>query len=140
MDFEYRFETDIAGAEPLPAPEPEEQPDAFARMVELLRRASGYDPAAEDETRDDVAAGRTRRWVSRTILFATLTLLVLNAVSLHSWATPLPPGWGSETLRELAAAWDTRLAMLGLDRPRQAIHDEPHSGIAKDLPDPPGAR
>ncbi len=139
MDFEYRFDDQIAAAEPLPPVETEE-PDAFARMVELLRRASGYDPAADDEIHDDVAAGRTRRWVSRTILFATLTLLVLNAVSLHSWATTLPPGWGSETIRELADTWDRRLSMLGLDQPRKAIHDEYESWKRKDLPDPPSAR
>ena len=130
MDFEYRFQDEIAAAEPLPAPEPE-PPDAFARMVELLRRASGYDPGADDEAHDDLAAGRTRRWISRTILFATITLLVLNAVSLHSWATTLPPGWGSETIRELADTWNSRLAMLGLDRPRKAIHDQYESWKGK---------
>ena len=123
MDFQYRFQDDIAAAEPAPAPEPE-PPDAFARMVEILRRASGYDPGADDEAHDEVAAGRTRRWISRTILFATLTLLVLNAVSLHSWATTLSPGWGSETIRQLADTWDQRLSMLGLDRPRKTIHDQ----------------
>ena len=128
MDFEYRFQDEIAAAEPLPEPEP---PDAFARMVELLRRASGYDPGADDEAHDDLAAGRTRRWISRTILFATLTLLVLNAVSLHSWATTLPPGWGSETIRQIADTWNSRLAMLGLDQPRKAIHDQYESWKGK---------
>ena len=128
MDFEYRFQDEIAAAEPLPEPEP---PDAFARMVELLRRASGYDPGADDEAHDDLAAGRTRRWISRTILFATLTLLVLNAVSLHSWATTLPPGWGSETIRQIADTWDQRLSMLGLDRPRKALHDQYESWKGK---------
>ena len=128
MDFEYRFQDEIAKAEPPPEPEP---PDAFARMVELLRRASGYDPGADDEAHDDLAAGRTRRWISRTILFATITLLVLNAVSLHSWATTLPPGWGSETVRELADTWNSRLTMLGLDRPRKALHDQYESWKGK---------
>jgi hypothetical protein len=131
MDFEYRFDDEIAAAQPLPPPELEE-PDAFARMVEGLRRASGYDPGAEDEAHDELAAGRTRRWISRTILFATLTLLVLNAASLHSWATTLPPGWATETVRELVDTWNDRLAMLGLDQPRKAIHREYESWKGKD--------
>ena len=122
MNFEYRFEEEIAAAEPAPVSSGPE-PDAFERMVANLRRMSGYDPGAEDEEHDEVAAGRTRRWISRTILFATLTLLILNAQSLHSWATTLPPGWGSETIRELADTWNDRLSMLGLNQPRQAIHD-----------------
>ena len=124
MDFEYRFEEQIAAAEPASPGPPAHEPDAFERMVERLRRMSGYDPGAEDEAHDELAAGRTRRWISRTILFATLTLLILNAASLHSWATTLPPGWGSETVRELVDTWNDRLAMLGLDQPRKAIHDE----------------
>ena len=132
MDFEYRFEDEIAAAEPAPAHEP----DAFERMVAALRRMSGYDPGAEDEAHDALAAARTRRWISRTILFATLTLLVLNAQSLHSWATTLPPGWGSETVRELADIWNDRLAMIGLDRPRKAIHDEYESWKGSQSPPP----
>ena len=128
MDFEYRFDDEIAAAEPLPAAEP---PDAFERMVGGLRRASGYDPGADDEAHDEVAAGRTRRWVSRTILFATITLAILNAASLHSWATTLEPGWGTETIRELVDTWNDRLAMLGLDQPRKAIHQQYESWKGK---------
>ncbi len=120
MNMDYRFEDEIAAAEPAPTTEP---PDAFARMVEILRRASGYDPGAEDEAHDELAAGRTHRWVGRVVLYAALTLLIFNAVSLHSWATTLPPGWASETVLELADTWNDRLSMLGLDRPRKAIRD-----------------
>ena len=130
MSTNYRFEDEIAAAEPAPTPAPE-PPDAFARMVDGLRRASGYDPGAEDEEHDELAAARTRRWISRTILFATITLAVLNAASLHSWATTLPPGWATETVRELADTWNDRLAMLGLDQPRKAIHDQYESWKGK---------
>ena len=37
MNTDYRFEDEIAAAEPIP---PHEPPDAFARMVNALRRAS----------------------------------------------------------------------------------------------------
>lgn len=121
MNLDYRFEDEIAAAEPLA---PEHEPDAFERMVAGLRRASGYDPGAEDEEHDELAAGRTRRWISRTILFAMLTLLILNAQSLHSWATTLPPGWASETVREIVDTWNDRLSMIGADQPRKAIHDQ----------------
>jgi len=121
MDLDYRFDDQIASAEPVAAAEP---PDAFERMVGGLRRMSGYDPGADDEAHDELSAGRTRRWISRTILFATLTLLVLNGASLHSWATTLPPGWATETVRELVDTWNDRMSMIGLDRPRKAIHDE----------------
>jgi hypothetical protein len=121
MDFEYRFEDEIAAAEPAP---PAHTPDAFERMVARLRWMSGYDPGAEDEEHDELAAGRTRRWIARAILFSTITLLLLNAQSLHVWATTLPPGWRSETIRELADTWNDRLALLGLDQPRKAIHDQ----------------
>jgi hypothetical protein len=132
MDFEYRFEDEIAAAKPAAAaPATAEETDAFARMVGGLRKISGYDPGAEDEVHDELAAGRTRRWISRTILFATLTLAVLNAQSLHSWATTLQPGWATETIRELADTWNSRLAMLGLDQPRKAIHDEYESWKGK---------
>jgi hypothetical protein len=124
MDFEYRFQDEIAAAEPVAQAPPADERDAFERMVARLRWMSGYDPGAEDEEHDELAAGRTRRWISRTILFATITLLILNAQSLHSWATTLPPGWGSETIRELADTWNDRLKMLGLDQPRNAIHDQ----------------
>ena len=136
MGIEYRFDEEIAAAEPVPPPPPAEEHDAFARMVEFLRHASGYDPGAEDEAHDDLAAARTRRWISRTILFAALTLLVLNAASLHSWATTLPAGWGSETIRELADTWSDRLAMLGLDRPRKTIHDQYEGWKGKGAPQP----
>ena len=128
MNLDYRFEEEIAAAEPVASAH---EPDAFERMVAGLRRASGYDPGAEDEEHDELAAGRTRRWISRAILFATITLALLNAQSLHSWATTLPPGWGSETVRELVDTWNDRLSMIGLDRPRKAIHDEYESWKGK---------
>jgi hypothetical protein len=115
------FESEIAAAEPVPPPAHE--PDAFERMVGVLRGASGYDPDGDDEETDELAAGRTRRWAGRVVLFATITLALLNVQSVRTWSETLPPGWGSETVRQLADVWDQRTALLGLDEPRKAIHD-----------------
>ena len=45
-------------------------------------------------------------------------------MALHSWATTLPPGWTTETVREIVDTWNDRLAMLGADQPRKAIHQQ----------------
>ncbi len=116
----FRFDT-VAKTEPRDAPGG--GPDAFARMIAFARRASGYDPGGQDEPTDELAARRTRRWAVRTVLFATLTLALLNAESLRSWATTLPPTWGSQTIRALADVWSTRTAAAGLDAPRKTLHD-----------------
>lgn len=101
----------------------EEPPDAFARMVAVLRHLTGYDPGAEDEAHDEVAADRTRRWAGRVVLVAAALLLVLNASSLRSWALTLEPSWGAETLRRLTEVWSERTAAAGLDGPRRAVRD-----------------
>jgi hypothetical protein len=67
-------------------------------------------------------AARTLGWTSRTILFAAITLLVLNARSIETWASTLPPQWGSETLRLVSAEWAERTKAIGLDEPRRRVH------------------
>ncbi len=96
--------------------------DAFARMVALARQVTGYDPGAEDEPEDELAAARTRRWAGRTVACAALVLLLFNAPSIRSWAGTLPPGWGAETARRLADVWTDRTGAAGLDQPRRSIH------------------
>ena len=81
----------------------------------------GFEP--ETPAHDDLEAHRARGWTTRTVIMATLVLALLNAHSLQSWATTLPPDWGGETIRALADAWYTRTADAGLDTPRAAIHD-----------------
>ena len=105
---------------------PEEEtaePDAFERMVAAAREVSGYNPGAEDEEHDELAAGRTIRWAGRAILVATLLLAVLNAESIRSWATTLSPNWTSETISMVADVWAKRTAQAGLDAPRRSVHD-----------------
>jgi hypothetical protein len=97
------------------------EPDTFARMVEWLRRISGYDPGAEAEETDELAAARTQRWAGRSILFATVLLALLNAPSIRSWASTLDPSQPSEIIRKLADVWTDSMAQAGLEEPRRAI-------------------
>ncbi len=72
---------------------------------------------------DDGLGARDRRWTSRIIVFATLFLLVFNAVSIQNWSRQQPPGWGTETVRRLSDVWAEQIAQTGADRPRQMVHD-----------------
>lgn len=72
---------------------------------------------------DDGLGARDRRWTSRIIVFATLFLLIFNAVSPQTWSRQQPPGWGTETVRRLSDVWAEQIAQTGADRPRQWVHD-----------------
>lgn len=81
----------------------------------------GFEPEAPPH--DNVEASRAKGWTTRTLIVTTLALALLNAHSLQSWATTLPPDWGGETIRAMAEAWYGRMVDAGLDQPRAAIHD-----------------
>lgn len=121
-DDEFFSRTGGAELEPAASP-PEPQPDGFERLVAVARQVTGYDPAAEDEAHDELAAGRTRRWAGRTIFFATLMLAFLNAASIKSWASTLSPSWADDTVALMANLWSDRTSRIGLDRPRDAVAD-----------------
>ncbi len=97
------------------------EPDSFARMVDWLRKFSGYDPGAEDEEEDELAAARTQRWAGRSILFATILLAFFNAPSIKSWASTLDPSQPSEIVRKLAGDWDDSMQQAGFEEPRRAV-------------------
>jgi len=86
-----------------------------------LAEAAGF--AFGEPTDEDIIADHARRWTSRAILVATLLLAVLNSPSIQTWATTLPPTWGSQTVDDLAEVWTGRLEQLGLDQPRSVVHD-----------------
>ena len=67
-------------------------------------------------------ADRALGWTSRTILIATLLMLVFNARALQNWTSTLPPAWGTETLRLVASEWAGRLQDAGFDEPRRRAH------------------
>ena len=72
---------------------------------------------------EEGVAARDRRWTSRTIVVATVFLLIFNAVSIQNWSRQQAPGWVTTTVRRLADVWAEQIAQLGADQPRQAVRD-----------------
>ena len=110
---------------------PEDQPPAATPVASqawrerppMIRLAEAAGFAFGEPTDEDIIADHARRWTSRAILVATLVLAALNSPSIQTWATTLPPTWGSQTVDDLAEVWTGRLEQLGLDQPRSVIHD-----------------
>lgn len=86
--------------------------------MEAISRFTGLTPEAWVPV--EVQAERSRRWATRTLVFATLFLALCNARAIRSWASTLPPDWGGVTARALSQVWGERMAAAGLDRPRSA--------------------
>jgi hypothetical protein len=139
----YPFDTD-----------PDRQPPSFAPFVfdepapplaepEMLEEDDGewprpwrllFTPPPEGEEIDrgeEIVAARDQRWTGRAVIVATIALAVLNAASLTSWASSLPPNWSTETIRAVANVWAGRLADLGLDQPRAIIRKDYEAQKAK---------
>ncbi len=72
---------------------------------------------------DEGVAARDRRWTSRTILTATVFLLIFNAVSPLNWARQQPPGWLPQTVERLSEVWTEQLAVFGVDMPRRGLRE-----------------
>jgi hypothetical protein len=102
-----------------PFPEPEEPPAEERRPWRLTFLAPWEEP--EVDRIEELAAARDERWTGRTIIMVALALAVFNAASITSWASTLPPNWGTETIRLVARVWNDRLAQLGLDQPRTTV-------------------
>lgn len=62
------------------------------------------------------------RWLSTVVATATLTLALLNAHAIRSWAYQLPPGAWSERAVLVAEAWHGALGRAGLNRPFVTMH------------------
>ena len=72
---------------------------------------------------DEGVAARDRRWTSRTVLMTAAFLMVFNAVSPLNWARQQPPGWIAGTVEQLSEVWVARLAVFGVDQPRQGLRE-----------------
>lgn len=79
-------------------------------------------PPGEPPDEEGLAA-RDRRWTSRTIVVATVFLLVFNVASVENWTRQQAPGWVTTTVGRLADVWGEQTALLGADRPRQTLRD-----------------
>ena len=86
-------------------------------LVALGRFAFPPSPPLDDEG----VAARERRWTSRTILTATVFLLVFNAVSPLNWSRQQPPGWLPQTVERLSTVWVDQLAVMRVDDPREGL-------------------
>src|ERR1700750_2981643 len=93
--------------------------EAGSDRLAKVSRFTGLKP--EGYVPIEIQAERSRRWTTRTLLAATLVLALLNARSVQSWASTLPPTWTSVTVRELPEVWSGRRAAAGLDEPRAGL-------------------
>lgn len=79
-------------------------------------------PPGEPPDDEDLAA-RDRRWTSRSLVVATVFLLVFNGVSIQNWSSQQAPDWMTTTVRRLADVWTEQMALLGADQPREAVRE-----------------
>lgn len=77
---------------------------------------------------DEGLAARDRRWTSRVLLVAAAFLLIFNIGSVQNWARQQPPGWVTTTVKRLADVWSEQTAILGADRPREAVRSAYEAG------------
>ncbi len=73
---------------------------------------------------DEGMAARDRRWTSRTIVVATVFLLIFNTASVQNWSRQQAPGWVTTTVHRLADVWAEQMGELGADQPRQVVRDQ----------------
>ncbi len=74
----------------------------------------------------DTKAGRAadrsgKAWAGTVIAVMLMVLAATNMISVERWAASQPPGWATETVRQIADLWDDRMAEAGLTAPREAL-------------------
>ncbi|WP_262423311.1 hypothetical protein [Brevundimonas denitrificans] len=116
-----------ADAHDLPTREP--------RLKTLGRYAFPPEPPLDEEGE----AARDRRWTSRTVIFATLFLLVFNSVSIQSWARQQEPGWITATVQQLSDVWTAQISQLGADQPREGVREAYETARDQRFPGQPDA-
>jgi len=90
-----------------------------------------------DPPDDEGVAARDRRWTSRIIVVAAAFLLIFNAMSIQNWSRQQAPGWVNTTVRRMADVWTEQIALLGTDRPRQAVREGYEAARDADWAGPP---
>lgn len=94
-------------------------PTRESRLAALGRFAFPPAPPLDDEG----VAARDRRWTSRTIFVSAAFLLVFNAVSPLNWSRQQAPSWLQGTVQQMSEVWAARLAVFGVDMPRQGARE-----------------
>ncbi|WP_029415090.1 hypothetical protein [Brevundimonas bacteroides] len=79
-------------------------------------------PPGEPPDEEGLAA-RDRRWTSRVIVIATVFLLTFNIASVQNWVRQQEPGWVTTTVSRLSEVWSEQMALLGAERPREAVRE-----------------
>ncbi len=97
-------------------------PTASEPVNPLLALGRFAFPPGEPPDEEGLAA-RDRRWTSRVIVIATVFLLIFNIASVENWTRQQEPGWVTSTVGRLAEVWSEQMALLGADRPREAVRD-----------------
>jgi hypothetical protein len=92
-------------------------PEPVNPLVALGRFAF---PPGEPPDEEGIAA-RDRRWTSRVIVITAVVLLIFNIASVENWVRQQEPGWVTTTVGRLAEVWSEQTALLGADRPREAV-------------------
>lgn len=87
-----------------------------------VRRFAGLHP--EHYVPLEIQAERSRRWTTRTLVYAAVVLAFLNSQSLRSWSSTLAPSWASLTVRQLAEVWDSRMTAAGFDQFRTGLRTD----------------
>ncbi|WP_309629089.1 hypothetical protein [Brevundimonas sp.] len=112
----------VSGGDWIETADAHDLPTAPEPLNPLLALGRFAFPPGEPPDEEGVAA-RDRRWTSRTIVLATVFLLIFNAVSIQNWSRQQAPGWVTTTVRRLADVWAEQITQLGADQPRQTVRD-----------------
>lgn len=99
---------------------PQDAPAPRASALVAFGRFA-FPPAPPLEDAD--LAARDRRWTSRVIVYVAALMLAFNAASIQNWSRQQEPGWITSTVQQLSDVWSAQAALLGADRPRQAVRD-----------------
>lgn len=70
---------------------------------------------------EEAQASSARRWTGQVMLVATIFLLIFNAGTVQNWARLQESGWAQSTIDRLSTVWVDQLALLGADRPLEAM-------------------
>jgi hypothetical protein len=81
-------------------------------------------PSPLDLPEPELEAESALGWATGVIVFASLLLLLANAVSLRDWIDDQPPGPLQAQAAAVADQWVEISRQIGFGRPRDALHTQ----------------